>query len=244
MPTAPSSRQATSERGWWAGTPPSCRSMASARSSSMLPQPVAAPPRRPRGPGAGVDGPNTTRQNNNRSPGFPEDLSPVVSTAARNLPPGVIALWIKGLAGKNNADRHDRPFHGLTDRGRSIEDTFARPHRADRSSRFHDNQARQGCTTDLLEALASRLAQPLDESYSSWRQTWCHRQDTPDRAENQQESGVVLRRPAASLGGMPENRRRETAQATAAHRRPGYAESDGRRLKRRNWEPSWVCSAR
>ncbi len=53
-------------------------------------------------------------------------------------PPGVAALWFKGLAGKKNADRHDRPFHGLTDRGRPVEDAYARPHRADRTPRSYD----------------------------------------------------------------------------------------------------------
>ncbi len=71
----------------------------------------------------------------------PEDLSSSSDiVCAKCPPPGVAALWIKGLAGKKNADRHDRPFHGLTDRGRPEEDAYARPHRADRTSRSCDTE--------------------------------------------------------------------------------------------------------
>jgi hypothetical protein len=77
--------------------------------------------------------------------GITEDLLSSFYELRERPPPGVAALWIKGLAGQKNADRHDRPFHGLTDRGRPEEDTYARPHRADRTSRSCHTESSKNC---------------------------------------------------------------------------------------------------
>jgi hypothetical protein len=73
------------------------------------------------------------REKKGSPPGEPSTT--LASPRCTNPKPGGAALWKKGLEGWKNADRHDRPFHGLTDRGRPKEDTIARPHRAARSSR-------------------------------------------------------------------------------------------------------------
>jgi hypothetical protein len=102
----------------------------------------------------------------------------------------VAALWFKGLAGKKNADRHDRPFHGLTDRGRPVEDAYARPRRADRTSRSYDT----------LKSIEKPLALP------SW-QTRCHRRTRADSGQFPEPVRGRGRIPVRHRAAMPESRR-------------------------------------
>jgi hypothetical protein len=102
----------------------------------------------------------------------------------------VAALWFKGLAGKKNADRHDRPFHGLTDRGRPVGDAYARPHRADRTSRSYDT----------LKLIENPLALP------SW-QTRCHRRTRADSGQFPEPVRGRGRIPVRHRAAMPESRR-------------------------------------
>jgi hypothetical protein len=86
---------------------------------------------------------------------------PAIGSCGRNLPPGAAALWIMGPVGKKNADRHDRSFHGLTDRGRSREDTFARPRRADRNPRYPKESHNLGASPSATQSRIRHPPQPI-----------------------------------------------------------------------------------